>query len=124
MRGTDYLNNPAIRYGRDGVAHFSKQLSDGYYSLCASNDAGGKTMDDLAIKRLKERLQNKPEQINNASLYAGSPMYYYCKLCGHTAAVLPESHWERPPSHCKECKDLKDVSGQTDATLLELATAR
>lgn len=78
-------------------------------------------MDQQAIKRLKERLQNKPKQIDNGSLYAGSPMYYYCRLCEHLAAKLPESHWESPPKYCKECKDLKNATSLTDGTLLEMA---
>lgn len=80
-------------------------------------------MDKAAIKRLKQRLQNKPEQIDNSRLYAGSPMYYYCRLCAHVAAVLPESHWGSPPKYCKECKDLKDATQLTDTSLLEAAQA-
>ena len=44
------------------------------------------------------------EQVNNASLFAGSPMYYYCKLCGLLAAKLPETHWGPAPRHCEPCK--------------------
>lgn len=63
---------------------------------------------EFALKALEERRAHPPERIDNASLYAGSPMYYYCKSCGHLAAELPEGHWDRPPRLCGECQALKD----------------
>ena len=47
-----------------------------------------------------------PKQINNSSLYAGSPMTYYCKHCRHVSEVLPECHVERPSHVCAECEPL------------------
>jgi len=63
---------------------------------------------DFALKSLAERRNNKPIPIHNASLYAGSPMYYYCVSCGHKSDVLSESHFCKPKSLCKECQALKD----------------
>lgn len=57
---------------------------------------------------LQERQANRPEQVNNSLLRAGSPMYYYCKCCGHLAAVMDELHREAVPKFCPECKSLKD----------------
>lgn len=69
------------------------------------------TTRDSALQGLEKRrfgaLQTK--QINNADLYAGSPMYFYCKLCNGLAATLPESYTERPPRYCRECDvDMKN----------------
>jgi len=36
-----------------------------------------------ALKKLEERKNNPPQQKNNAALPAGSPMYFYCRVCGH-----------------------------------------
>ena len=68
---------------------------------------GGK---EVALKALAYRRENKPNQIDNGSLYAGSPMYYYCKACGHLADCLPESHWGRPRQLCGECQALQDLN--------------
>ena len=35
-----------------------------------------------AVAALNERRENKPNKIDNASLPAGAPMYYYCISCG------------------------------------------
>ena len=55
---------------------------------------------------LAERKASAPEQVDNGSLPAGSPMYYYCKSCGHQTKVLPEDWWrdeDRPPQFCDWC---------------------
>lgn len=62
-----------------------------------------------AMQALKERQANKPEQIDNSRLHAGSPMYYYCRLCGHTADVLSESHTSPPKKLCGNCQHMKDM---------------
>jgi hypothetical protein len=63
----------------------------------------------------KERCANPPKQINNSSLYAGSPMYFYCRYCGHLSDVLPETYIN-PPSHvCRECDNLKDLGWLQEA---------
>jgi hypothetical protein len=88
-------------------------------------DTGGIDMvkDRIALDKLTERLKNVPEQINNSTLYAGSPMYFYCRLCNWLADVKPESYSDRPRSHYKECEELKKANPKlTDSTLKEFAT--
>lgn len=63
---------------------------------------------EAALKALAERRAHQPKHIDNGSLYAGSPMYYYCRSCGWLAACLPEDHLESPPHYCRECELLKD----------------
>lgn len=63
----------------------------------------------LALKQYHERkAANRGKQINNSSLYAGSPMYYYCKFCGVLTETLPESHLSRPKTICDPCKILHE----------------
>ncbi len=64
---------------------------------------------DYAQQCLAWRRVNQPVPINNASLYAGNPMYYYCLTCGHLADVLPESHIGTPRTMCRECAALKQL---------------
>ena len=55
----------------------------------------------------QRRVDNIGEQIDNASLPAGSPMFYYCRCCGLHVATLPESWYEKPPPKaCAECAAL------------------
>ena len=55
---------------------------------------------------LADRRASAPEHIDNASLIAGSPMYYYCQACGHLVVELPEDWWRNPPSTlCDWCRD-------------------
>jgi hypothetical protein len=61
-----------------------------------------------ALKALAERKKHPPEHIDNSRLCAGSPMYFYCHECGHTAEVCPESYTWRPKQFCDECQDMKD----------------
>ena len=61
-----------------------------------------KTMLTGLKRRRKEAKGVK--KINSASLYAGSPMYYYCKLCELLAAKLPETHLCAAPRYCEPCK--------------------
>jgi len=62
-----------------------------------------------ALEQLRQRREKYKDRkkINNSSLYAGSPMYYYCKSCNEEM-VLPESHACAAPSLCDECKALKE----------------
>jgi hypothetical protein len=62
-----------------------------------------------ALAALGQRRKHKPEQVDNSSLYAGSPMYFYCISCGGLADVLPESYIGSPKRLCKECQALKDL---------------
>lgn len=61
-----------------------------------------------ALAALKERKDNPPKKIDNASLYAGSPMFFYCKICDGTI-VLPESYTCKVPRLCVECDFLKEM---------------
>ncbi len=64
---------------------------------------------EFALKVLEERRKNKPKKVDNAALYAGSPMYFYCGSCGHESDVLPESYTCTPKRLCGECKALKEL---------------
>lgn len=79
-------------------------------------------MDKKALAALAKRVKNCPEPIDNSRLYAGSPMYFYCKLCGHQSDVMPESYSGTPAKYCGPCKELKaENPGITDTTLKEAA---
>jgi hypothetical protein len=72
----------------------------------------GKVMTkEEAIKAFEERKKKAKEegQIDNGSLRAGSPMYFYCKGCGIHHATLPESYITPPPAFCKDCRAMKDA---------------
>ena len=62
-----------------------------------------------AIAGLRKRQVNRPEPIDNAALVAGSPMYFYCIVCGALADVKPEEYIIPPAKLCKECQDMKDA---------------
>lgn len=62
-----------------------------------------------AVKALKKRRKNKPEEINNSSLPVGSPMYFYCISCGHISDSLPESYTCLPKNTCDECYAMKEL---------------
>lgn len=62
---------------------------------------------EFALKALAERRKNKPEPVDNSSLYAGSPMFFPCISCGATIAV-PEDYRYRPKL-CDECDALKSL---------------
>lgn len=62
---------------------------------------------EAALKALAKRRAHPPKRINNADLYAGSPMYYYCTSCDWLAATLPECHLGPAPKLCRDCDDLK-----------------
>jgi hypothetical protein len=46
-------------------------------------------------------------KVSNADLHAGSPMYFYCRVCGLETDVLPENYTEKPRTLCTPCKELK-----------------
>lgn len=64
---------------------------------------------EQALTDFRKRKAHPPKQIDNASLYAGSPMYYYCIMCGWTSDVLPESFVGTPKHLCSECQKIKDM---------------
>jgi len=63
-----------------------------------------------AVAALNERRENKPNKIDNASLPAGAPMYYYCISCGHLSDTKPEN-WVigSVKKLCSECQAMKDL---------------
>lgn len=58
------------------------------------------------LEALAERKRTAPKHVDNSSLYAGEPMTYYCRACGHVSGVLPEDHVEPSPKHCAPCASL------------------
>jgi hypothetical protein len=65
---------------------------------------------EVATEEFFRRYQKyRGKQINNASLCAGSDMYYYCRACGILVATRPESWFGRSPArYCNACKILSD----------------
>lgn len=65
-----------------------------------------------ALAALAERKANPPEKIRNEDLHAGSPMYFYCRECGHLAHTRPEFYnpiTDGPTKrYCDECQKLID----------------
>lgn len=61
-----------------------------------------------ALAKLAERKEANKDIVhkNNGTLYAGSPMYYYCRSCNHEMA-LSETHTCAAPMLCEDCKELK-----------------
>ena len=64
---------------------------------------------ETALKALAERRASKPDRIDNSSLPAGSPMFFYCVTCGHLSDTKPESYTSVPKSLCAECQALKQA---------------
>ena len=59
------------------------------------------------IADFRKRKANPPKPINNASLYAGSPMHYYCQHCGHKSDVIAEGDFSGGHRRvCAPCRDL------------------
>lgn len=52
----------------------------------------------------RKLVNGKLPRVDNSKLPAGSPMYYYCRLCGQTM-ILPELHMEMAPRYCEYCID-------------------
>lgn len=64
---------------------------------------------DAALASFHRRKINPPVPIENSSLPAGSPMYFYCSACGHLADVKPEDWFLTGPRRfCSECEGLVD----------------
>lgn len=59
------------------------------------------------LRALLERRERNKDIVkkNNAALWAGSPMYYYCRSCDEEMA-LPESHTCAAPRLCRGCQGL------------------
>lgn len=66
---------------------------------------------EFALQELRRRRDEnaKKKKIDNASLPAGSPMYYYCISCSGLADTKSENWFITPPKKlCSECQALKD----------------
>ena len=65
---------------------------------------------EAAEQALKERRAKakKIKRIDNASLYAGSAMYYYCHDCGLESDVRGESDFSPVCHTCGPCQSMKD----------------
>jgi hypothetical protein len=59
-------------------------------------------LDALAARRRHNATKFRK---NNADLFAGSPMYYYCRCCGEEM-ILPETHACPAPQYCHACLKL------------------
>ena len=66
---------------------------------------------EVALTALKQRREaNKDiKPIDNASLPAGSPMYFYCITCGNSSDCKLEGYLSSPRKLCTECQALKDA---------------
>jgi len=64
---------------------------------------------DVAVEQFVKRFRENQDkgQVDNSTLYAGSPMYYYCRHCSELTEVLPESHRSAPKTICEPCKVLE-----------------
>ena len=64
-----------------------------------------------ALVALKERKQRakKEGRVNNASLPAGSAMYYYCYTCGLESDVRGEDDFSTVCHTCPACRNMKDM---------------
>lgn len=61
---------------------------------------------DLKVAMEQYRLRKKANQgkmINNSSLPAGSPMYFYCRFCEVPTATLSENYTVTPSTICDPC---------------------
>lgn len=65
---------------------------------------------DVAVADFCKRKEenNKRERVNNSSLWAGAPMYYYCRYCG-AVDIKPENFdpcCNPVKDPCEKCKEL------------------
>lgn len=59
-----------------------------------------------AIRQFRQRLKSRPEQVENASLHAGEPMYFYCEHCGVQTDLLNEEYIFPPRQCCSQCQGI------------------
>lgn len=64
----------------------------------------------LALEQFEKRKAAASEapRMSNATLPAGSPMFYYCRFCGEHTETLPELHLSAPRTTCEPCQVLRD----------------
>jgi hypothetical protein len=60
---------------------------------------------DVALKQFNKRKKanKKKKQVDNASLPAGAPMYFYCRFCGQHTETLPEGYFGKAKTICDPC---------------------
>ena len=66
--------------------------------------------------KVRRRLAQQIEKIENQGLHAGSPMFFYCRHCGIPTEVLPEDFVFQPMLECSQCQGLK-AEGWLDAAI-------
>jgi len=55
----------------------------------------------MSFRQRKAYWANR-ERVDNSRLHAGSPVFYYCQLCG-AEITMPEIHIAPAPLFCTEC---------------------
>lgn len=70
----------------------------------------------FAIKSLHERRAKSltDTKVNNASLPAGFPIYYYCISCGQVSETVSETYVTSPRKICTECQAMIDLNWLTE----------
>ena len=65
---------------------------------------------EVALEAYHKRVEDNKdlEHVDNASLYAGSPMFFYCRKCRVHTVTLSESFTCKPKTICDPCKILAD----------------
>lgn len=58
----------------------------------------------LAGLKRRQAAAEQRGQVDNAQLPAGSPIIFYCKMCGLETARLPESYLYPPAPNCEPCE--------------------
>lgn len=112
---------PEIGTGEDSDVIEAEVVDDYPEARVISGEPNPKSerLAELEIRRAKSMSEG---QIDNGRLYAGSPMYFYCKFCGAQTDVLPENYIFSTPSRvCSECQVLIDL-GWHDGKLPQFPT--
>jgi len=62
----------------------------------------------LEAREARKVQAKKDGRVNNATLYAGSPMYFYCIHCGLESEVCPEGYTWKPMRICGSCQTMEE----------------
>ena len=64
----------------------------------------------VALEAHSKRVEDNKdrEHVDNSSLPAGAPMFFYCRKCRVHTETLPELFTCRPKTICVPCKVLED----------------
>ncbi len=81
----------------------------------ARKEMGEERFAMLQALKARRKANLKIERVDNASLRAGEPMYYYCRMCG-AEMKLHEEHDPPAPSFCDDCHALRE-QGWNEADL-------